>query len=111
MRALNDRSKRILNVLQKTFTVPELRPSSVDPFKTLIVTIISQNTLDRNTERAFENLSHKFRITPEVLAKTKEKEIEECLKFGGLYKRKARTIREASKRILERYEGNMESIL
>jgi len=68
---MDDRPKRILDVLQKTFTLPKWKPSSEDPFKTLIVTIISQNTADRNTARAFENLSNKFRIIPEVLAKAR----------------------------------------
>jgi len=71
---MDDRPKRILDVLQKTFTLPKWKPSSEDPFKTLIVTIISQNTADRNTARAFENLSNKFRIIPEVLAKARASE-------------------------------------
>jgi endonuclease-3 len=82
-----------------------------DPFKTLIVTIISQNTADRNTARAFENLSNKFRVVPEVLANVETDQIEECLKVGGLYRNKAKTIREVSKIVLEKYNGNLRSIL
>ena len=107
----DNRPKSILEVLRKTFTVPEWTTSSEDPFKTLIITIISQNTADRNTSRAFENLSNRFRIAPEALAKAKAKEIEDCLKVAGLYRNKTKTIKHVSQIILERYYGNLKSIL
>jgi endonuclease III len=72
----DNRPNSILGVLRKTFTMPEWTTSSEDPFKTLIITIISQNTADRNTSRAFENLPNRFKIAPEALAKAKAKEIE-----------------------------------
>ncbi|HVP16274.1 MAG TPA: endonuclease III [candidate division Zixibacteria bacterium] len=107
----DNRPKTILEILRKTFTLPKWITSSEDPFRTLIVTIISQNTADRNTARAFENLSNRFEITPEALSKAKEKEIEECLRVAGLYKNKTKTIKHVSKTILERYHGDMKSIL
>jgi endonuclease-3 len=107
----DNRSKNILKILRKTFTMPRWITSSEDPFRTLITTIISQNTADRNTARAFENLSERFKITPEALAKAEEKEIQECLKVAGLYRNKAKTIKHVSKTILERYHGDLKSIL
>jgi endonuclease-3 len=107
----NNRPKKILEVLRKIFTTPKWIASSEDPFETLIVAIISQNTADRNTARAFENLSNKFKITPEALTKAKEKDIEECLKVAGLYRNKAKTMKRVSKTILERYQGDLKSIL
>jgi endonuclease-3 len=107
----DNRPKNILEVLRKTFTMPEWATSSIDPFKTLIITIISQNTADRNTSRAFENLSNRFKIAPKALAKAKSKEIEDCLKVAGLYRNKAKTIRHVSQIILEKYHGNLKSIL
>ena len=106
----DNRSKKVLEVLRKTFAMPKCIASS-DPFKTLVVTIISQNTADRNTARAFENLSNKFNITPEALAKANEREIKESLKVAGLYRNKARTIKRISKGILEKYQGNLKPIL
>lgn len=108
---MDNRPKKILEVLRKIFIMPKWIASSEDPFETLIVTIISQNTADRNTARAFENLSKKFKITPEALTKAKEKDIEECLKVAGLYRNKAKTIKRVSKTILERYQGDLKSIL
>jgi endonuclease-3 len=107
----DNRPKKILEILRKTFTMPKWITSSEDPFRTLIVTIISQNTADRNTARAFENLSNRFKITPEALSKAKEKAIEECLRVAGLYRNKAKTIKHVSKTILEIYHGDLKSIL
>jgi endonuclease-3 len=103
--------EKILRILRKTFTMPKWISSDNDPFKTLIVTIISQNTSDRNTAKAFENLSNKFKMTPEALANAETDQIEECLKVGGLYKNKAKTIKQISKIILEEYHSDLEPIL
>ena len=107
----DDRPAEILRVLRKTFAMPDWTARSRDPFKTLIATIISQNTADRNTARAFENLSKRFEITPEVLAKAKTAQIEECLRVAGLYRNKARVIKQVSKIILEEFHGRLDSIL
>jgi endonuclease-3 len=107
----DSRPKNILEILRKNFTMPNWITSTEDPFRTLIVTIISQNTADRNTAKAFENLSKRFKITPEALAKAEQKEIERCLRVGGLYRNKAKTIKQVSKTILEKYHGGLNPIL
>jgi len=106
-----NRAEKILRTLRETFTLPKWTTSNREPFKTLIVTIISQNTADRNTTRAFENLSKQFQITPEALAKTKTSKIEECLKVAGLYRNKAKTIKKVSKIIMEKFHGDLTPIL
>jgi endonuclease-3 len=105
------RAETVLKTLQQTLTMPKWVKSQRDPFETLIVTIISQNTADRNTARAFENLSKRFEITPEVLANAETSQIEECLRVGGLYKNKAKTIRQVSRIILEKFHGSLQPIL
>jgi endonuclease-3 len=102
----------ILRILQETFSMPEWSKNAKrDPFKTLIITIISQNTTNRNTSKAFENLSKQFKITPEALANAKLNHIEECLLVAGLYRNKAKVIQQVSRIILERFQGTMEPIL
>jgi endonuclease-3 len=104
-------AEKILQILRKTFTLPKWIASNRDPFETLIVTIISQNTANRNTAKAFENLSKRFEIRPEVLATAETSQIEECLKVAGLYRNKAKAMRQVSKIILEKFHGNLEYIL
>ena len=67
--ASKTRAATILQALKATYTLPRLVKPKSDPFQTLIITIISQNTADTNTERAFEALSKHFEIVPQALAK------------------------------------------
>ncbi|MEM2994485.1 MAG: endonuclease III [Candidatus Bathyarchaeia archaeon] len=104
-------ASEILEVLRKAFTMPKWVTADREPFETLVVTIISQNTADRNTAKAFEKLSKQFQITPEALANAETSQIEECLKIAGLYRNKAKTIKQVSKIILERFNGTLKPIL
>ena len=106
-----ERAEKILRTLRKTFKLPKWIGSERDSFKTLITTIISQNTADINTARAFEKLSKRFEIKPEVLANAEIRQLEECLKVAGLYKNKAKTIRKVSRVILEKFHGDLKSVL
>ena len=105
------RAARILQILKGTTDVPNLVKPKNDTFETLVVTIISQNTSDTNSERAFENLSKMFEITPRALSQAQTSKIEECLHIGGLYKSKARTIQAVSKIVLEKFGGSLKPIL
>jgi endonuclease III len=104
-------AQTILDTLKGTLPLPRLVKVGADPYQTLVVTIISQNTADTNTERAYEKLSSRFKIAPDVLAKAKITEIEECIRIGGLYQSKARAIQTASKIILEKFGGNLYLVL
>ena len=100
-----------MQILKNSLSLPKLVKPKSDPFETLIITIISQNTADTNTERAFENLSNQFEITPQTLSKAETSKIEACLHVGGLYKNKAKTIKNVSKIVLEKFGGSLMPIL
>jgi endonuclease-3 len=91
--------------------MPKWATSKRNPFETLIMTIISQNTAGRNTGKAFDNLSKQFEITPEALAKADTSQVEECLKVAGLYRNKAKAIKHVSKIIVEKFRGDLNRIL
>ncbi len=55
------RAGEVLQILRRTYAIPKWAESKNDPFETLIMTIISQHTSDRNAAKAFEMLSKKFR--------------------------------------------------
>jgi len=74
--------------------MPRWITSAEDPFVTLIATVISQNTNDKNASKAFEMLSNRFKIEPEALAKAQTSQIEQCLKVAGLYRNKAKAIKQ-----------------
>ncbi len=58
----------------------------------LIATILSQNTNDRNSYQAYTNLKSKFTRWDKV-TDSRQIEIENCIRIGGLAKQKARTIK------------------
>jgi endonuclease-3 len=105
------RAVAVLQILRRNFAMPKWTEAKRDPFKTLIVTVISQNTADRNTARAFERLSKQFEIKPEALAKAENSKIEETLRVAGLYKNKAKTIKTVSTIIFEQFHGSVQPIL
>jgi endonuclease-3 len=105
------RAATVLQILRQTLAMPAWSKSKSDPFETLIVTIISQNTADRNTARAFEHLSKRFEIAPEALANAETSQVEACIRAAGLYKSKAKTIKNVSKALVEDFHGTLAPIL
>lgn len=104
------RADEILRILKKNFPKPQWASSARNPFQTLIVTIISQNTAGKNTAKAFERLSKKFKITPEALAKADLKEVEEALRVAGLFRNKAKTIKQVSQIILNQFNSSLDFV-
>lgn len=84
---------------------------SSDPFKNLIITVLSQNTSEANCVRAYKGLAAKFEIKPEVLANADVAEIREAIRSGGLYNVKSKRIKEMSKVVLEKFHGDLVPIL
>ncbi|MGQ9459990.1 MAG: endonuclease III domain-containing protein [Candidatus Bathyarchaeaceae archaeon] len=105
-----NRATEILHILQDNFSIPRWASSTRNPFQTLIITVLSQATADKNTARAFKNLSERFSITPEALTKASLEEIEKAIKVGGLYRNKSRVIKAISRMILERFNGSLDFI-
>ena len=104
------RATQILHVLRSSFSVPRWGDAPKDPFQALITTVLSQATANRNTERAFRNLSQRFPITPKDLADARVEEIEAAIRVAGLYRNKSRVIKELSRLILEKFGGSLDFI-
>ena len=85
--------------------------SSSDPFKHLIITVLSQNTSEANCIRAYRGLAAEFEITPEVLAKADREEIKEAIRSGGLYNVKSKRIKQLSRVVLEKFGGEIAQVL
>lgn len=100
---------RILERLRKLFKSSRRRPS-LTPFQGLILTILSQNTRDEYALKAFSNLRRVVPITAERLASTGESEIAEAIRSAGLYREKAKRIKEVS-RVVSEVWGKLDAIL
>jgi len=107
----NNRAAQILRILQNSFSLSQWanrRPK--EPFQVLIRTVLSQATADRNTARAYENLSKRFSITPKALAEANVEEIEETIRVAGLYRNKSKIIKQISHIVLEQFDGSLDFI-
>ncbi len=87
-----DKNLEIARRLENKYGQESWIPSG-SPLEVLIKTILSQNTNDRNRDRAYRNLRDKF-STNRDLARAAEKEIAEAIKVGGLHNQKASRIKE-----------------
>lgn len=85
--------------------------TSRDPFKNLIITVLSQNTSEANSVRAYRGLTAKFEVKPEILTSAEDVDIGEAIRSGGLYNVKAKRIREVSKAVLEKFGGDLAPVL
>jgi endonuclease III len=91
----------IERILDETYGPRKLTPSG-DPIGTLVSTILSQNTSDTNTERAFASLRRRFPTWEDVIdADTSD--VVDAIRSGGLANRKAPRIQDALEEIRDRY--------
>jgi len=85
--------------------------SFTDPFKTLVITILSQNTSNANAIRAYTELAARFQVTPQEIASADFNRLKEAIRSGGLYNIKAKRLKEVSQMVLDQFEGNVASVL
>jgi len=84
---------------------------SDDPFKNLVLTILSQNTSESNCLRAYKGLTEKFEITPQVIIKAPESEIKEAIRPGGLYNLKAKRLKQVARVVIEEFDSDLGTVL
>jgi endonuclease-3 len=95
----------VITLLRKQHGMPERRPR-LDPLSELIATILSQNTSDVNSGRAFANLVATFGTWDKV-ADADVDRISEAIASGGLNRVKAPRIKAILHRI-EKEKGSLD---
>ncbi len=108
------RAQEILSSLRTTldirvqdFATLTVAKESHDPFRTLVVTILTQNCTDIAALRAYRNLDQKVGVTVPQLARANVRTIEKAIRVAGLYKQKARGLKKLSQALTERYKGDV----
>lgn len=96
--------KKITLILENRYGIPR-KEKKVDPLDILIQTILSQNTNDRNRDRAYQRLKTRFPRWEDVI-KAKPGAIISAIRPGGLAGQKARRIGEIL-RWIEQREGKL----
>jgi endonuclease-3 len=86
--------------LAEAFGRPDLCAHVTEGVRNLVLTILSQNTTDRNRDLAYERLTARF-PTLAAVADAPAADVEEAIRVGGLAKAKADAIQAALRRIRE----------
>ena len=82
-----------------------------EAFPLLIATLLSQNTSDKNSSQAFQNLQSHYDVTPYVLSRLQPSDLRRHIEVAGLYEIRSRRIIALSKTVLERFGGDLDAIL
>jgi endonuclease-3 len=96
--------EKCIRLLEEEYGVPQRH--DIDPVDLLIMTILSQNTSDVNSLRAFAQLKSAFPSHEQILA-APEKAVAESIRGGGLADMKAGRIQQALALIRQR-EGRID---
>lgn len=110
---MTEKKKFISNVnkhLIKYFGFPDRQNPLPDSLDTLIATILSQNTNDNNSYKAYQNLRKKFSKWVEVM-KAKRSSIENLIRIGGLAKQKSAAIKNLVTKLMANNDIKLKSIL
>jgi endonuclease-3 len=118
LEAQRARAKHILEILRNSLSIREedfatlvVARESSDPFRVLVVTILSQNCTDIAALRAYRTLEREVGVTPLKLSRSKISQITKAIHAAGLHRQKARALKRLAQIIADRYSGTMSDIL
>ena len=89
---MKDKINKINQQLVKHFGIPYRPKKLPNPIDALIATILSQNTNDKNSYQAYQNLKNKYKSWQE-LADSPRNKIEQTIRVAGLGKQKSAAIK------------------
>lgn len=89
---------QIISLLKKEFPELEPKPSRSDPLDVLIATMLSQNTTDKTSFRAFENLKRDFKDWEDVMNSPPGK-VKNAIRVCGLTNQKTKSIQALLKKL------------
>jgi endonuclease-3 len=96
-----EKTARVVQILEQTMGIPQ-RENSLNPLDALMLTILSQNTNDRNRDIAYQQLKRRFSVWEDVL-KADVSEIIEAIRPAGLANQKSRRMQDILRWIYDQY--------
>ena len=100
------RMKEILQILRREYPEAQCSLKFRNPFELLVSTILSAQCTDERVNMVTPALFARF-PTPADMAKAKIGEIEKLVQSTGFYKNKAKSLKEASRAIVEEHGGEI----
>ena len=98
--------EEIVKKLNELFPVPRCELKYRTVFELLVAVILSAQCTDKRVNQVTKVLFEKYN-TPEDFAKMKNEDLEKLIHSCGFYRAKAKAIIEASKDILEKFDGEV----
>ncbi len=93
-----ERIEKINHILSETYGKPKKEKIDMDPVLFLIHTILSQNTNDKNRDKAYAQLMEKYSSAEEILNAPRD-ELAQTIYTSGHYNMKAKRIQDILQRI------------
>lgn len=101
-----ERRQKILEILEATYPDAKCALNHTTPFELLVATILSAQSTDKKVNEVTARLFPKYN-TPEAFAALPYEALEEEIKEIGLYRNKAKSIVEMSRKLLEEHDGEV----
>lgn len=101
-----ERAQNLLDDLYKHYPDPNCALDHRNPFELLIATILSAQCTDVRVNIVTPPLFGAY-PTPETMAEAPLEELEELVRSTGFYRNKAKSLKEASKTIVEEFDGEV----
>jgi endonuclease-3 len=99
---MKNKINTIITLLQQEFPGPEPQASLSDPLDILIGTMLSQNTTDKTSYKAFMNLKNNFKSWDDVMIAPISK-IRNAIRVCGLVNQKSASIKSLLKKLKSKY--------
>lgn len=101
---------RVFATLAERYPEPSCALDHMSPFQLLVATILSAQCTDKRVNATTPALFERF-PTPQAFADAPVEAIEELIKSCGFYRAKAANISQASRAIVERFNGEVPATL
>jgi len=100
------RVQKILDILREAYPQAGTRLKYQNPFQLLIAVVLSAQSTDEQVNQVTSDLFSKY-STPQEMAAVPLEELQELIKGVGLFRNKARHIKELSAILVEKYGGEV----
>jgi endonuclease-3 len=103
---IEERAPEIIRILSETYPDAKVALRFSNPLEMLVATILSAQCTDEKVNEVTETLFAKYRTCEDYL-RVPEEELKRDIKPTGFFNQKALSIRDACRRMVEVYDGNV----
>lgn len=100
------RSAKIQHILKTTYPDVKTQLRNANPFELLVATILSAQCTDKQVNHVTKDLFNRLK-TPQDFVSAPNETIEELIRSTGYFRNKAKNIKNCSKSLLEKYDGQV----